>query len=60
MSQKELNECQREVVLVHKRWKAAVTANETLLATNLDAECRQLRKRIVAAKQIGHGNDSTD
>lgn len=60
MSKNELNECQREVVLVHKQWKAAVTANETQLATTLDMQCRQLRRRIIAAKQIGNGNASTD
>ncbi len=60
MSQNELIECQREVVLVHKRWKAAVSANDTQLAATLDAACRELRHRIVAAKQMSRGHESAD
>jgi len=60
MTKKELSERQHEVVLVHKRWKEAVAAKDTPLAATLDTECRHLRNRIVAAKQIAHGHELAD
>lgn len=60
MTQSEVTQYQREVVLVHKQWKDAVAINDAELATTLDAQCRQLRSRIVAAKRSANPKPSAE